>query len=112
MRLNYQRLGLFASLKASFATVKSTNTETKLCKNCKYIIPDKSYQHADPLRLRFAKCEEYPTVEEDASFFITGVSKPKIIDYSYCTTARKMSFKCGPEGSKFVADDEDKDKFW
>jgi len=67
--------------------------EPKFCKNCKYF--KKGFFTLD----EFAKCEAFPKIEEDNNYLITGIEKKQIIDYHYCSTARK--FKCGEDGKKY-----------
>lgn len=108
MRKGYPRLSLFASWASKNEPIQ---TDTKLCKNCKYIITNKRFQPSDPRKLEWAKCEEYPKVVEDDSHFVTGVLKPTVVEYYSCAFARKWQDMCGPEGFKYVAKDEDKDQF-
>ena len=113
MRSSYPRLGLSAarSLSAAPGSIKSIHTGSKLCKNCKYFLPNEKFQSSDPFRLQLARCEENPKVVEDEYYLVTGASKHKVTDYQFCSTARTFPSMCGPEGLKYVAKNKEQDTY-
>ena len=94
------------SLRVSSAGLKSIHTEPKFCVNCKYCLPSEDYKLYDSRSFEFAKCLANPREIKDDSYLITGVPKPKVIDYQYCSLARQYDGKCGPNGSMYDAFDE------
>ena len=106
----YPRLFFLArSLRSPYASIKSIHTEPKLCKNCKYFLPNEKFQLTDPLRLQLARCEENPVVVEDKFYLVTGAPKHMVTDYQFCSTARTFTSMCGPEGLKYVAKNKEQD---
>jgi hypothetical protein len=67
--------------------------ETKLCINCKYLIPNTR-------NIKFSKCFLFPKVEEDHFKFING-DIDDTIDYHYCSTARGTNSMCGKKGKEY-----------
>lgn len=73
----------------------------KFCVDCKFYIP-----HNDIFgfggRNEFGKCKLYYEVTDDKSdFLVTGVNKPYIIEYKYCSICRNNDNLCGEEGKKY-----------
>lgn len=66
----------------------------KLCVNCKHFIPDNNNN-------KFGKCSLFPVRKENDYFLVDGVSEDGIIDYHYCSTARKYDRMCGNEGKMY-----------
>ena len=108
MRVSYMSLVIHAlrSLVVRSALIKSIHSEPKFCVNCKHCLPSEGYKLYDSRSLEFAKCLANPREIKDDSYLITGVPKPKVIDYQYCSLARQYDGKCGPNGSMYDAFDE------
>ena len=96
-------------LRVSSAGLKSIHTEPKFCVNCKHCLPSEGYKLYDSSRLEFAKCLANPCEIKDDSYLISGVLRPKVMDYQYCSSARSWPDRCGPDGLKYVAKEEKED---
>lgn len=84
------------------STAFSLNPTTpRICKNCKYFIPDISYSGST----EYSKCMVFnkTTTLSNAKYLVTGVDDgPKVlVEYSYCSTARDLDHMCGAEGKKY-----------
>lgn len=81
---------------------------SKICRNCKFIIKDKNSS------IQYSKCSIFSKVEPEnkyikkknqIEFLVTEnkveeeIIKPK--DYFFCSTARDSSDMCGIEGKKY-----------
>ena len=83
----------------SLLTTISSCIEPKLCINCKYFVKD--FFSSD----KFGKCYLNPSMKENY-FLVNGKKENEIIDFHYCSTARKFDNMCGEEAKKFVIKDK------
>lgn len=111
MRIGYPPIvkTAFRSFIVRSGSIKSVHTEPKFCVNCEHYLPSERYEPSDPLRLEFAKCFAHLRETNDDTYLISGVPKPKGINYQYCSIARSWQNMCGPQGSKYIAKGEQKD---
>jgi hypothetical protein len=76
-------------------------TTPRICKNCKYFIPDVSYDGS----IEFSKCSVFNTTTtlSNTKYLVTGVDDGVRVhvDYRYCTTARSNADMCGKEGQLY-----------
>ena len=63
----------------------------KYCFNCKYFMPNTN-------EVKFGKCSAFPKKVNDDDFLVTGTKEDKIIEFSFCSTARSTDNMCGIEG--------------
>jgi len=79
-------------------------TIPKFCKDCKYFIPNRSWNENDIQYIQYSKCSRFSTtiVHEDENYLVTGVDKSVVeVEYSYCSSARKLEHMCGKSGKMF-----------
>jgi len=66
----------------------------KLCINCKYFLINNNNNE-------LSKCSLFPKEIDNSNFLVTGIEEEKIVDYSYCSTARQFYHMCGNEGKMY-----------
>jgi len=71
----------------------------KLCINCKYFIPDRSWFSTTQ---EFAKCSNFIKKYDDVNHLITGKVVVQKNEYFYCSTARTSDSMCGIDGNNYV----------
>jgi len=64
----------------------------KICINCRHFISDNDVG-------LFGKCSLFPLKNEKNGFLINGIQEDEIIDFQYCSVARKQDKMCGKEGN-------------
>ena len=86
---------LFIWFNLFFAEIYSLEIKPKICIHCKYFIPD-------DISDVYGKCSFFPKIEKNnANYLVTGNNDPSLLDYEYCSTARKYEDMCGKEGKKY-----------
>lgn len=77
-------------------------TKPKLCVNCKYFIKPIPYAYFSESDMEYGVCSLFPKSSDNRfKSLVTGISKNKITEYTYCSTARKFNDMCGEEGKKY-----------
>jgi len=79
---------LFASLQPPIPT-------TKLCKNCKFFLPNNPFFG---IGNEYSKCKLFAELQDDDNFLVTGKKANPKTKYKYCSIARKYEYMCGKEG--------------
>lgn len=51
---------------------------------------------------KFGKCSLYPIKIDNSDFLVDGLKVASVIDYHYCSTARKSEGICGKEGKLYI----------
>ena len=78
-------------------TLARSLNEPKFCINCIYFKNDLWNRNV------FAKCRLFTTEVDNKYYLIDGRVTEEVIDYHYCTTARKSESMCGERGQKYIA---------
>jgi hypothetical protein len=50
----------------------------------------------------FSKCKRFPVKVEDNAFFVSGVSSPPAVEFTFCSVARSFDHICGKNGKYWV----------
>jgi hypothetical protein len=79
---------IFSIISLSFSLKEM---KPKICINCRHFITDKESN-------LFGKCSLFPIKNENIGFLINGIKEDEIIDYQYCSVARKRDIMCGNKG--------------
>jgi len=104
--MNYNILFICSIIVPIFSLEKTT---PKICVNCKFFKNDLIFDIAS--EKRYGKCLAFPIVTEENEndyndFLVTGIKKNKIIEYSYCSIARRSEDMCGKGGKMYKSKKE------
>lgn len=73
----------------------------RICKNCKYFIPNISYDGS----LEFSKCSAFNTTTNlgNTKYLVSGVDDGvrEYTEYTHCSTARDFEKMCGKNGKMY-----------
>ena len=82
------------TFKKEIINILNRNPNSKLCVDCQHFIPDKWDG-------QYGRCYLFPKIEDNDSFLVNGLRKDIIIEYRYCSTARKYQDMCGEIGKLY-----------
>lgn len=88
--MNYFFIAFVFSIFSPIFSLKEA--KPKICINCRHFITDNDVG-------LFGKCSLFPLKNEKNGYLVNGIQEDEIIDFQYCSVARKQDTMCGKEGS-------------